>query len=125
MTVRSNATVALLLEDEPLIAIGIEDELETAGFEVAAVASCDDADQWLDANTPDVVVVDIMLRDGPACGIVNRLLASKVPFVVHSGDHPSMHEGTPYTHGIWVNKPSGPDELANAAWSLLADQGLP
>jgi DNA-binding response OmpR family regulator len=116
----SNLSVALLLEDEPLIALGIEDELASAGFAVTSVESCKDADAWLDAHVPDIVVVDIVLRDGQSCGVVKRLVAARIPFVVHSGDHPSQHAGTPYEKGIWVSKPSASGELAEAAKSLLA-----
>lgn len=114
-----NLSVALVLEDEPLIALGIEDELASAGFAVTTVGSCKEADTWLDANVPDIVVVDIVLRDGQSCGVVKRLIAS-IPFVVHPGDHPSQRAGTPYEKGIWVSKPSASGELAEAAKSLLA-----
>lgn len=38
-----NAAVALLLEDEPLIAIDVELALGEAGFAVTTVASCAEA----------------------------------------------------------------------------------
>lgn len=40
-------TVALLLEDEPLIAIDIESELTEAGLSVFTVMSCAGAEEWL------------------------------------------------------------------------------
>lgn len=114
-----NRSVTLLLEDEPLIAMGIEDELECAGFVVSTAVSCEEANAWLDANVPDVVVVDIVLRDGQSCGVVARLIEAKIPFVVHSGDQPNMHAGTPYADGVWVSKPSASNEIADAARTLL------
>lgn len=116
----SNASVALLLEDEPLISMDLELMLEGAGFDVTTVMSCREAEEWLDICRPDVVVVDIMLRDGPSDKVVEQLVEAKIPFIVHSGDHPSMHVGTPFAHGRWVSKPADGDELAAVARALLA-----
>ncbi len=53
----------LLLEDEPLIAIDVEDLLHRAGWtDVATFSSCNDADEWLKANTPTLAIVDPHLR---------------------------------------------------------------
>jgi DNA-binding response OmpR family regulator len=114
-----NTITALLLEDEPLIAMSIEDELENAGFVVSTVMSARDAELWLDANRPDVVIVDIMLRDGTSAGVVTRLIALQIPFLVHSGDHPSTHKGTPFTHGVWINKPATTQDILAAAQALV------
>jgi DNA-binding response OmpR family regulator len=115
----SNASVALLLEDEPLIALDLEQMLEGAGFDVATVMSCKDADDWLSLCRPDIVIVDIVLRDGRSDQVVERLIEDGIPFIVHSGDHPGMHVGTAFANGRWVNKPAAPDELVNAARELI------
>lgn len=117
---RGNAAVALLLEDEPLISLDLEQTLEAAGFAVTTIMSCEEADGWLAMLRPDVVVVDIELRDGRSDKIVERLVEDDIPFIVHSGDHPSMHVGTPFAHGRWVNKPTAPGELIGAVRALLA-----
>lgn len=110
---------ALVLEDEPLIAMAVEDELTAAGFSVSTVLSCEDANIWLKANRPDIVILDILLRDGPADEVVTSLIDSKIPFIVHSGDHRDMLQGTPYAQGVWVSKPHAGDELATAARALF------
>jgi DNA-binding response OmpR family regulator len=112
------ATV-LLLEDEPLIAMDLEYELREVGFDVAIVATCSDAIDWLEVCRPDVVIVDIVLRDGPCHAVVEQLVADKIPFIVHSGDHPSMHENTPFAHGTWVSKPAEGAELVRVARELV------
>lgn len=117
----TNAAVCLLLEDEPLISMDLEMTLGAAGFDVTSVMSCEEANDWLEICRPDVVVVDIELRDGRSDKVVERLLEGHIPFIVHSGDHPSMHVGTPFAHGRWVNKPAAPDELVAAARELLAE----
>lgn len=115
-----NAAVALLLEDEPLIALDVEFTLGEAGFDVTTVASCAEALDWLDVCRPALVVVDIILRDGPCHEVVEQLVADGIPFLVHSGDHPSMHADTPLVHGRWVSKPSDGAEMVRAAQELIA-----
>lgn len=114
-----NVTTALLLEDEPLISMDLESTLANAGFDVVPMMSCADALAWLDHNAPEVVIVDIMLRDGSSESVVERLIGDSVPFIVHSGDHPSMHENTPFAHGTWVSKPAEGDELVRTARRLV------
>ena len=104
----------LVLEDEPLIAMSIEDDLRAAGFVNATVGSCTDAHAWLDGNRPTVVIVDIELRDGPSHAIAERLVNERIPFVVHSGDVADALQGTPYEHGVWLSKPSLPEDLIAA-----------
>ncbi|WP_108462836.1 response regulator [Devosia naphthalenivorans] len=115
-----NASIALLLEDEPLIALDMEEMLGSAGFDVKTVMSCEQANEWLAICRPDIVIVDIELRDGTSDEVVERLVQNHIPFVVHSGEHPSMHVGTPFAHGRWISKPATPDELIDAARSLLS-----
>ena len=63
--------------------------------------------------------VDIELTDGPCRAVVERLIDSDIPFIVHSGENLSMHVGTPFAHGRWVSKPAAPGELENAVRALL------
>lgn len=102
---------ALLLEDEPLIAMDLELTLQGAGFEVAHLRSCSEADHWLSSNRPDVAIVDIILADGSCHDVVAKLRNLEVPFVVHSGDLPHQHARTPFEFGVWLTKPSASGEL--------------
>lgn len=117
---RTNAAVALLLEDEPLIAIDLEQALDSAGFQVTTVMSCAEANDWLAMCRPDIIIVDIMLRDGSSDEVVKRLVEAAIPFIVHSGDLPNQHVGTPFAYGVWVSKPAGLDELVETVRALVA-----
>ena len=119
-----NLAVALLLEDEPLISLDIELMLEDAGFAVTTAVSCKAAADSLATFRPDIAIVDIVLKDEPCLVIVERLIEAGVPFIVHSGDFASMHVGTPFAHGRWINKPAAPGALAQAARALLAAPSL-
>ena len=112
--------VALLIEDEPLIAIDVEDELVSGGFAVFIAPSCKDAEQWLKTLIPDVVIVDIALRDGMPLEIIAAMNAANIPFIVHSADHPSVHENTLFSKGVWVTKPAAHLMLLQTANHLLA-----
>lgn len=108
------AYLALVLEDEPLIAIDIEQLLDAAGFEVTSIATCAQANTWLQTHRPDVAIVDIELKDGSCHQVVAGLNQQHVPFVVHSGDVPALHRDTPFARGAWVTKPTGPEDLIAA-----------
>ena len=57
--------VVLVAEDEAVIAMALADDLEAAGYAVAgAFATCESALQWLKDETPDLAVLDPMLKDG-------------------------------------------------------------
>lgn len=105
---------ALILEDEPLIAMDLETTLSEAGFDVSTVGACSEASDWLDVWRPDIVIVDVELRDGPSHTIAQQLYDHGIPFVVHSGDVAGALSGTPYERGIWLSKPSMPENLLAA-----------
>lgn len=115
-----NSTVVLSLEDEPLIAVDVEFVLGDAGFKVTTVASCAEALEWLALFSPDVAIVDIILRDGPCPAVVEQLVADRIPFLVHSGDNPRLHADTILAKGIWIGKPSDGAEMVRAARQLAA-----
>lgn len=111
--------VVLVLEDQALVSLDIEYALREAGFDVTVLRTCGEADAWLEVCRPDIVIVDVILADGPCHDVVGKLVEGNIPFVVHSGDQPSRHEGTPFALGRWISKPSSPQVLVDAALALL------
>jgi CheY-like chemotaxis protein len=90
----------LIVEDEPLIAMMLEDFLETLGHEV--VACCDSVDAALDrvaAGGFDVAILDVSLKDGQVWPVADRLAEAGTPFVLATGGHieppPAAHAGAP------------------------------
>lgn len=74
MRMRTNATVALLLEDEPLISMDLELTFGNAGFDVYTVMSSEEAFKSLGMLRPDFAIVDIELRDGPCHKVAAHLV---------------------------------------------------
>ena len=91
----------LIVEDEPLIAMMLEDFLETLGHAVAA--SCDnvaDALGHVESASFDVAILDVRLKDGEQIWPVADALADAgKPFILATGGHveppPARHAGAP------------------------------
>ncbi|WP_246733798.1 response regulator [Rhizobium laguerreae] len=74
----AKTTSILLMEDEIIIAMDVEDTLHRAGFhQIETVSSCRAAEEWLTANDPDLVVMDVELKDGIA-GAIARSLRDRI-----------------------------------------------
>ena len=97
MSIRS----ILIIEDEPLIAMMLEDFLDSLGHTVAA--TCDTVSEALDRVGQggfDVAIVDVHLKNGehvwPVC---DRLSGEGLPFILATGGHieppPERHAGAP------------------------------
>jgi len=90
----------LIVEDEPLIAMMLEDFLETLGHKVAA--SCDSVEtalEQVEAGGFDVAILDVSLKDGQVWPVADRLVAAGIPFVLATGGHveppPAAHADVP------------------------------
>jgi CheY-like chemotaxis protein len=91
----------LIVEDEPLIAMMLEDFLESLGHHV--VASCEtvaDALGHVETGGFDVAIIDVQLKDGERVWpVADRLVATGTPFVLATGGHveppPAAHAAAP------------------------------
>ncbi|NTH49285.1 response regulator [Agrobacterium rhizogenes] len=119
-----SGTSVLLLEDQPLIALDIEDVLQDAGYaDVTTISSCEEAEKWLEAHSPDLVILDIKLRDGDCTNIVDTMKKRRISFLVHSGsERPSGPEAAVFQGARWVMKPSTPEILVRCITACLAER---
>lgn len=103
----------LLVEDQALIGMALEASLEEAGFDVAGTfATGASALRWLEKNKPELALVDVMLKDGPAVRVARELKRQGVPFAVYSGL--SRDAATPEFEGVpWLEKPVSRQALAD------------
>jgi CheY-like chemotaxis protein len=112
----------LVVEDEPLIALDIEETLKSSSrFNVSAiVGSCQAAESWLANNNPDLAILDITLIDGTCESVARTLHERRIPFVVHSGSELSDDGHHPiFREGHWVGKPALPEDLISALHTSL------
>jgi len=78
----------LVVEDEPLIAMMIEDFIDILGHRLAG--SCEsvaEAVVKVEGGGFDAVILDVNLRDGPCWPVADLLQAKGIPFVVATGGH--------------------------------------
>ena len=91
----------LIVEDEPLIAMMLEDYLDGLGHSVAGAAdSVEDALAQVAAGGFDLAILDIHLRDGaPSWPVADALADRGVKFLVATGGHveppPERHAHAP------------------------------
>jgi CheY-like chemotaxis protein len=91
----------LIVEDEPLIAMMLEDFLESLGHNV--VASCESVEEALghvEAGGFEVAILDVQLKDGmKVWPVADRLAAAGTPFILATGGHveppPEQHASAP------------------------------
>ena len=112
-----SAKIALLLEDEALIALDLARTLEALGFKVVTLDRCEKAVHWL-ANNPDpaVAVIDIQLRDGTCEAVAELLQQRRIPQIVHTA---SATPGRPFNKGGWLPKPSSTKDFVSAIRSVV------
>ena len=78
----------LIVEDEPLIAMMLEDFIDSLGHEVAR--SCESVDEALSAvgeGGYDLAVLDVNLKGQNVWPVAAALREVGVPFVIASGGH--------------------------------------
>jgi CheY-like chemotaxis protein len=91
----------LIVEDEPLIAMMLEDFLDSLGHEV--VGTCDSVEEAIEKVNQggfDVAIIDIQLKDGKhVWPVADRLAEEGTPYILATGGHveppPLRHAAAP------------------------------
>ena len=96
----SEPRTVLIVEDEPLIAMMLEDFLDSLGHKVAGtVDSVADALARIEGGGFDVAIVDVHLKGEQIWPVADKLAAAGIPFVLATGGHidppPPEHAGAP------------------------------
>jgi DNA-binding response OmpR family regulator len=109
--------VILIIEDEPLIALDIQQAFEDAGASTVLARTL--ADALIAAEQPDLsaAIVDHTLGAYDSSEICERLKERDVPFLTYSGF--ANLEGA-CAEGKHVNKPASPSVLVATLTGLLA-----
>lgn len=105
----------LVLEDEPLLAMLLEESLVELGHEVAgSAATVDQALAALDGGEVDFALLDYSLADEANAGpVAERLRDVAIPFVYLTG-HRSLPMGEEIPDAPLLSKPFTLDQLDDA-----------
>jgi DNA-binding response OmpR family regulator len=110
----------LVVEDEPIIALEIEDILRDAGFEIAGcVGSVDNALAMLKGVDCDVAVLDANLRGKTVEPVAVALHQRGRPFLFVSG-YRRVYLPDAFPDAPHLSKPFEPGELITAIRQLLS-----
>lgn len=106
----------LVLEDNPLVAMHLEEMLAEAGCEVVAtIDTVGGALEFIRSHAVDAAVLDVNLKGEKVFGVAEDLMARNVPFVFSSGYGerflPPQFDAAPH-----LSKPFEPETL----WQTLA-----
>jgi two-component SAPR family response regulator len=112
----ANITV-LVAEDEPLVAVGVVNQLVEAGATVVGPCSTTSrAIAALNENEVDVAIIDFVLADDNTEGLQAALDDKGIPFVVVTG-YPRVLVRREERQRV-LSKPVSPDTLATTIRSL-------
>jgi DNA-binding response OmpR family regulator len=111
----------LVAEDEALISVILSGDLRDEGYRIAGPFSRgDEALAWLTDETPDLAIVDYMLRDGTCMALTRALRDRGVPFVIFSGYARDPETADEFPDTPWFDKPASLDDLLAALAELSA-----
>src|ERR671913_826476 len=76
----------MIVEDQVLIGMALQVSLDEAGFETAGPFMSNAASlRWLHVNTPELALLDVLLKDGPCVQLARELKSRGIPFAIYSG----------------------------------------
>ena len=88
----------LVVEDEPDIAMALQDLLEFEGFQVDCVQTCRQAFSSIEQNIYNAVLLDLELPDGDGCSILEKLQVShpSLPVIILTASNRNLGSLRPY-----------------------------
>ena len=116
----SSGRTILIVEDEPLIAMMLEDFLESLGHSIAG--TCDTVESALERVQKggfDLAILDVNLKGENVWPVASQLRARSVPFVIATGGHvdPPPPE---FNNAPVIEKPYTVDRVTPAINAALA-----
>lgn len=102
----------MIVEDQALIGISLEAFLDESGFRVAGpFVSNTEALEWLSKETPDIALLDVMIKDGTSAAVARALKSRGVPYAVYSGLPPNTECPAELGEAPWLEKPVSRETL--------------
>ena len=118
---KQQAARILIVEDEPVIAITLEEVLIDAGFAIAGLAGkLDKALALVESGACDAAIVDANLAGVSASPVAISLAARGLPYIVMSGYSKEQMRGE-YPGAFFLSKPCRPELLLETLNSILIE----
>ena len=107
----------LVIEDEPDINKTISYNLLTEGYEPISVYNLLEADDWIQSNSPDLILLDLMLPDGSGLDFCKRIKSkdkfNNIPIIILTAKDDEVDKVVGFELGAddYVTKPFSVREL--------------
>jgi DNA-binding response OmpR family regulator len=108
----------LLVEDEPLIAMDVEQALRDAGANVLSACTLQHALEWVNRAGLSAAVLDYRLAHTDCSPISDRLQERRIPIVIYSG---CSHVRNQLPNATVILKPALLNEVVTAVSDALHD----
>jgi two-component SAPR family response regulator len=109
----------MIVEDQVLIGMALQVSLDEAGFETAGPFMSNAASlQWLHLNTPELALLDVLLKDGPCVRLARELKSRGIPFAIYSGLPRAADTPDEFRDVAWLEKPVSRETLATTLQQL-------
>ncbi|BAK64696.1 putative response regulator receiver protein [Sphingobium sp. SYK-6] len=90
MTMRGLAI--LIIEDEPILALALEDMLEKAGASPILADTLAEATEMIARQPPDAAILDVNVHGEQSYSVAAALAERRIPFIFATGYGDAMHE---------------------------------
>ena len=115
-------TRVLIVEDDPMIALDLEELLVDADFKIAAIAGrLDKALALIESGACDAAIVDANLAGVSASPLASALTARGLPFIVLSG-YSSEQLQSAFPGALFLQKPCRAARIIQALNTILPKQ---
>lgn len=111
----------LIVEDDSAITVSLSEFLTGEGFSVRTAPGQTDAVEIINTDRPDLILVDISLRDGNGFSVCAYAKQQDLPvvFLTASGDELSVVTGLDMGADDYISKPFRPRELVSRIRSVM------
>ncbi len=116
----------LLIEDDPAIVENLSAFLKEEGFEVTSVDGQDKALDQIEAERPELILLDVTLAQGngySACTAIKSRYDIPIIFLTALGDEFSVVTGLDMGADDYISKPFRPRELVSRMRSVMRRAG--
>jgi DNA-binding response OmpR family regulator len=119
---KQERTRILIIEDDPMLALDLEELIVDAGFKLAAIAGkLEKALALIESGGFDAAIVDANLAGVSASPLASEMTARGLPFIVLSGYSSEQLQGA-FPGALFLQKPCRPAQIIQALNTIVPKQ---